>query len=372
MTIKLQLPAMLLTCVLLGCDARSLDSLMLPTVDPADQLALFVPDASPTPVQSAGDPVFLDEPIFNEIPGKSGHHAPTITVFPDGELLASWFSFAGPHELDGSAIYMSRKLPGEPWQTPWLHTDHPEGDGNPVLYSEGDHVWFFQAVVPFGWSTANILVQQSDDRGHTWSAAKTLSAWPGSNTRFPPIRLPCGMLLLPAYDDLLSRSLFFISSDGDTWSELSSITTEPACIQPSIVQLDSGQILAVMRNKAAGWLWFSVSDDSGRSWQAPTDSGFPNPASPTALLRLQSGDLAMIFNDSNTTRSPLSISLSADKGRTWPATKVLLSGDDDYAYPAAVQAPDGLIHIVYSVSKQQIRHIVINEVWICSPQTPSE
>jgi predicted neuraminidase len=327
---------------------------------------------------AGAEPVRRNTPIFMTIPGKVGSHAPTITAFGDGELLAAWYSYEEGGELNGAAIYMARRLAGaSEWTEPRLHVDRPEADGNPVLYGEGGAVWMFQAVVPgTGWRTAHIEVQRSSDRGVTWSPPEPIAGPLGANVRYPPVRIAIkqspsgseghptsGDLLLPAYDDLLGRCLFYVSSDGVQWQQRSTLATPLPyrVLQPSIALLEDGRLLAVMRNSERGWLWASYSDDDGRTWTTPADSGFANPASPAALLRLASGNLALVFNDSNEVRRPLSIALSGDDGLTWQAAHVLVDGPGEYAYPSAVQTPDGVIHIVYSHDREYIGHIEVNE-----------
>ena len=333
----------------------------------ADGLSFNV-GGTPTPIVTSAAAVFRSEPVFESIPGKSGSHAPAITAFADGELLAAWYSYTGPNELDGAAIYVARRpAGGESWTVPELLITRREAVGNPVLYSEGDAVWLFHAVVPgTGWSTAHIELQQSSDRGRMWSAARVLDARLGSNVRFPPVRMNDGTLLLPAYDDLIPRSLFYTSADGGDWTLRSVLAADAgyANIQPSVVALADGRLLSVMRNTGHGWLWVAASDDAGRTWTTLADGGFPNPASPAVLLRLTNGHLALVYNDSNTDRHPLSITASADDGATWYPARILVDGDGAYAYPAMIQTPDGLIHIVYSHDRQRIQHITLNEAWI--------
>ncbi|MEW6199682.1 MAG: sialidase family protein [Planctomycetota bacterium] len=324
---------------------------------------------TPTPLVTAGEPVLLSEFIFNGIPGRAGNHAPTVAALPDGELLAAWYSYVGPGELDGADVCLSRKPAGAVhWTTPTLLIDRPEAVGNPVLYAEGEQLWLFHAVVPgTGWSSAHVEVQRSDDGGQTWSSPRTLPGPLGTNVRFPPARLSNGTLLLPAYSDLLPRSLFFATTDDDYWTLRSELATRPphANLQPSLAVLNDGRLLAVMRNGGGGWLWASLSTNGGRSWATPADSGFPNPNSPAALLRLASGNLILIFNDSATLRRPLSAAVSADGGVTWHPPRVLVDGDDgEHAYPSAVQAPDGWIHVVYSHDRQRIGHVTFNGAWL--------
>lgn len=320
----------------------------------------------------SGEPIFRVGSVFDEIPGRVGHHAASIIAFPDGALLAAWYSYTGPGELDGSAIYMARRAKGRGnWEAPRLHIDRVVSDGNPVLYGEGDSVWLFQAVVPFGWSTSRIEMQRSSDRGRTWTSPESIPGPIGSNVRYPPLRLMDGSLLLPAYDDLLQRALFFSSQNGRQWALASVVVggLSERPIQPSMVQLDDCRLLSVMRNSGGDWLWVAGSGDGGQSWSRPRDSGFPNPGSPAALLKLASGKLILVYNASRTERSPLCVAVSADDGRTWPHRRVLVEGEERYSYPSATQSSDGLVHIVYSLARRSIQHVTINEAWIVESQT---
>ena len=322
------------------------------------------------PFEPAADPVFIDEPIFDYVPDKVGSHAASITTFPDGELLAAWYSYDGPEELNGSAIYMARRPAGsERWGRPRLHIDRAAGDGNPVLYSEADNVWLFQAVVPFGWSTSHIEMQTSDDRGRTWSEPRAIAGPLGANTRYPPVRMADGRLLLPAYDNLILRSLFYTSTDGRDWTLDSIVFTGPPHqhLQPSVAKMKSGRLLAVMRDAGQTWMWVTVSDDNARSWTLPADSGFPNSGSPSALLRLASDNLLLVYNASRVARRPLSVALSPDGGETWTPGRVIADGESSYSYPSVAQTPDGLIHVVFSEARRRIRHVTLNEEWIVSP-----
>jgi len=81
-------------------------------------------------------------------------------------------------------------------------------------------------------------------------------------------------------------------------------------------------------------------------------------------LTLHSGNLVLVFNDDNARRAPLSIALSPDEGLTWTTPRVLADGTGQYAYPAAVQTPDDLVHVVYSHDRAYIAHVTVNEAWI--------
>jgi predicted neuraminidase len=184
--------------------------------------------------------------------------------------------------------------------------------------------------------------------------------------RFPPIRTGDGVLLLPAYSDLVQQSHFYASEEGETWSLRGSLPLNLLAtnLQPSVASLWDGTLLAVARNGAGGWLWVTRSWDGGWTWERPVDGGFRNPGSPAALVKLGSGHLILVFNDSDGARRPLSIAVSADAGRTWRGARVLVDGAGTYSYPGVVEGVDGMIHVVYSHSRRWIGYVAVNEAWV--------
>lgn len=322
--------------------------------------------AAGTPLSTQETPIFTARSIFTELPDYVGSHAGTLAALPSGELLAAWYSYRGPHELDGSAILMASFDPNsDTWSTPWLHIDRPEGDGNPVLYAEGSDLWLFRAVVPFRWSTSRIDFQRSTDGGLTWDTPRTLTNRLGSNVKYPPLRLADGTLLLPAYDDLVQQSLFYASSDGEAWRLRSELFTSPPVqnSQPAIVQIAGGRLIATMRNSGS-WLWTAASDDNGASWTSPQTAGFDHPGSAVHLIQLASGHLLLVFNEDQNSRRKLTVALSGDDGVTWPHRRIIADGDARLSYPFAAQAPDGRVHILYTFDRQRIEHVTLNEAWI--------
>jgi predicted neuraminidase len=316
---------------------------------------------------ASSQPHYSLSPLFDSLDGKTGSHAPTIASFDDGELIAAWYAYDGPHELDGAAIYASRRPAGAAhWSEPRSFAS-PTRSGNPVLYAEGDDVWMFHAVVPgTGWSTSYVVYRRSADRGHTWSPRRRIDGPLGCNVRFPPLRTADATLLLPAYDDLLQRALFFAWREGDGWELISSVARPypDRAIQPSVARLSDGTLLAVLRSTGRPRLWVTGSDDGGRHWSALRDGGLPNPGAPALLLGLQSGALLMVFNDSESRRRPLSAALSYDDGRSWTPPRVLVDGQGAYAYPASVQTRDGVIHLLFSDDRVLISHIELNQAWL--------
>ena len=60
------------------------------------------------------------------------------------------------------------------------------------------------------------------------------------------------------------------------------------------------------------------STDGGWTWSEGRDSAFPNPNAAVDFLKLASGNLLLVFNDSMTSRTPLVAALSTDGDRDVP------------------------------------------------------
>lgn len=351
--------------VMAGCGLDLFDS----SVDTSLDFAFNLPQP-PTAAETAGEPVFMREVIVaNELP-EGGVHGPSIAALPDGTLMAAWYAYDGPSELTGARIMRTtRPVGSDTWPSPTVHVDTTWADANPVLFQAHDAIWLLHSVVVgSGWALSHIEIQQSCDAGVTWSSPATISSPRIAVCKYQPVRLADGSYLLPAYDDLLRRALFYASADGVTWQLRSRLWTglREQTTQPAIACTSSGRVLAVMRNNGGASLWVTASDDGGRTWASPRDSGFPNPGSPSVIKQLASGNLLLVFNNSPLLRRPLSVALSADDGVTWLPPKAVADGPGEYAYPAVTQTPDGLLHIAYSHSREQVDHITLNEAWILS------
>jgi hypothetical protein len=67
-------------------------------------------------------------------------------------------------------------------------------------------------------------------------------------------------------------------------------------------------------------------------------------------------------------RSPLTAAISSDNDKTYPHKRNLIVGNDDFAYPYAIQTRDGKIHVVFtSHERTQVNHAVFDESAIAGP-----
>jgi predicted neuraminidase len=244
-------------------------------------------------------------------------------------------------------------------------------------------VWLFY-VVRYGttWSTSRIQAKISRDDAKTWSDSFVVSDVEGMMVRNKPVVLANGDYLLPVYQekgedtesvgaDSTSR---FLRLDGKTrnWVEQGMIRSTNGNIQPAVVETAPGHLIAYCRRGGGygptkdGYAVRAESHDGGRTWTEGSPSAFRNPNSALELLKLGSGNLLMLFNDSTHQRTPLVAALSEDPDKTWRYRRTI-GGDprDSYAYPFADQSGDGRIHLVYtSENRTAIYHAVFDEAWV--------
>lgn len=319
--------------------------------------------------------------IGREHPGGIYKHPAAITQLANGDLYLAYYCGSGEYSAD-TAVYGTRlRRGGRDWSRPAPIADTPfRSEGNPVVWQAPDgRVWLFY-VVRYGatWSTSLIQAKISTDGARSWSDPMLVTDVQGMMVRGRPLALPGGDILLPAYHETGndtesvgpdSTSLFFrFESATKKWTRTEGVRSRIGNIQPAVAALPDGRLVAYCRRggdysgRPDGRIVRTESRDGGRTWSPGTDSAFPNPNAAVEFLGLRSGGLLLIYNDSVRDRAPLSAALSLDGDRSYPHRRELVSGPGDYAYPYAIQAEDGRIHLVFtSDSRTAIYHAVFTE-----------
>ena len=328
----------------------------------------------------AADDIAFERVIGTEFPGKYKHPA-SIEELASGDLYIAYYGGDGEY-ADVTAVYGMRKIKGEKnWSQPKIICDTPfHSDGNAVVWQALDGVVWLFYVVRFGdtWSTSRIKAKLSRDDGHTWSDSFMVTLEEGMMVRSRPVLLADGDYLLPVYHETGhdteivgpdSTSLFLrFNPRTKKWSETSRIHSPKGNIQPSAARVTDDYLVAYCRRGGGygpgteAFIIRSESRDGGRTWSEGLDTQFPNPNAAVDFLRLASGHLLLVYNNSGNDRTPLSAALSTDGDKSYPHRRDIAIGDHDYAYPFAIQAKDGKIHLVYTSDKRSvINHAVFEE-----------
>jgi predicted neuraminidase len=341
--------------------------------------------ASAVPV--AANDLVIERVLGPEVPHKYKHPA-AITELDNGDLLVAYHGGSGEYQED-TAVWATRLKAGETkWSAPQVIADTPfHGDGNPVIWQGPQgRVWLFY-VVRYGktWSDSRIHCKVSQDSAQTWSDAFVLAFEPGMMVRNRPIVLASGDYLLPIYHETGndpehvaadSTSLFLRYSPKTLeWTRTPAIRSRIGNIQPGVVELAPGHLICYCRRgggydgRPDGYMVYSESRDGGKTWTPGKDAPFPNPNAAIDFLKLQSGNLLLIYNNSMKARTPLTAALSTDGGKTFPYRRNLMEGPGDFAYPYAVQTRDGQLHLIFTSQRRTvINRATFTERWLLDAQ----
>ncbi|CAN5457399.1 exo-alpha-sialidase [soil metagenome] len=323
----------------------------------------------------------VTERIFGaELPGPYKHPA-AITELANGDLLLAYYGGSGEYSAD-SQDYLARLPKGSTkWTAPVPVRPRPkEPEGNPALWQAPDGVvWLFTVVRPGEtWSSSRIVARTSTDNGQTWTEPTYLTKEAGTMVRGKPILLSDGDYLLPIYCETgndpervgADTRSFFLRYNPATkkWTESSRISSRLGNLQPAVAELNKNDLIAFCRRgggyepRKDGFIVRSESHDGGKNWSEGVDTEFPNPNAAVDVVGLRNGHLILVFNDSHDHRTPLTVALSTDGGKTFKHRRKIAEGNKDFAYPYAIQTKDDKIHVIYTTDRRgTILHSVFDE-----------
>ena len=384
-------------------------------------------------------PFFQSELVF---PLEHWHnHASMLVESSNGDLLVDWFHGSGERTADDVVIRGARlKKNSRSWSEPFVLADTPGyPDTNATMFIDPkQRLWLlWPTILANEWHTALMKYKISSDYQRDgpprWDVSDVLHVTPGDEfktitdreldrltrgvtlderrreyvdklrrdagdkltrrlgwmTRAHPYVLDGTRLIVPLYSDGFSFSLMAISDDrGATW-KTSTPLVGPGNIQPSLARKKDGTLVVYMRDNGPPpkRLMISRSTDRGDTWSHVEDTDRPNPGSGAEVMVLRNGDWALIYNDLESGRYSLAVSISDDEGQTWKWTRHLerdaATSDPrqrgEYHYPSIIQAADGTLHATYSyfvppasvtpddqqrLPRKTIKHAHFNEAWI--------
>jgi predicted neuraminidase len=338
------------------------------------------------------DEVYL--PIFYP-----SSHAANLLELRNGDVLCVWFSGTWEGSSEVGIVISRRRKGSRNWEQTRLIDRRPgESFQNPVLFQEPDgtlDLYHSTQGADVGEANAHVLHLQSKDNGETWSEPALLFAKAGAFSRHPPLILEDGKWMLPltyvtSKDIGVGSETNFAATElsqdkGLTWTECVMAASEGK-IQPTVVALGHGRLLAFLRSRASDFIYSSSSGD-GCVWSPAKPTVLPNNNASVQAFRLRDGHLVIAFDNSSVDRAkgtqglrkPLSVALSEDEGKTWAYVRDLevgragygiaeqspkSPGREEYSYPSIMQTRDGTIHVAYTYRRQTIKVVSFPEDWI--------
>ena len=367
-------------------------------------------------------------------------HAANLLTLPDGRLGCVWFGGTQEGVPDISIWFSTLEPGSSQWSpAQQLSDDSTRSEQNPILFTApGDSLWLLYTAQKAGnQDTAEVRRRTSTDSGRTWGPVETL--FPANETggvfvRQLPVLLPSGRLIIPIFRCITTPgekwvgnsddSAVMISDDGGaTWSE-KVLPGSLGCVHMNIQPVADGSLLALFRSRWADSIYESRSTDDGTTWSEPVPTELPNNNSSIQFTALADGRLALVYNHSRadasterrlslydeidddglaaeqgqltepdpsvsagtddgerrafwgTPRSPMTLAISEDSGRSWPVRRNLDVGDGyclsnnsrdglnrEYSYPSIHQGPDGALNIAYTYFRQAIKYVRVDPQW---------
>jgi sialidase-1 len=321
------------------------------------------------------------------VAGENGYHTyriPALAVTTNGTVLAFCEGRKNSRSDTGDIDMLVKRSTdgGRTWsrqQVIWSDAENTCGNPAPVVDQSTGTIWLLMTwnagkdqehQIDAGGSTntRRAYVTSSSDDGVTWTSPKEITAdvkkpdW-GWYATGPVNGIQLtrgnhkGRLVIPANHSLkrdgkqVTRSHIIYSDDhGATW-KLGGIEDEKTN-ESTIVELANGDLLHNMRayhgkNRRA----IARSNDGGMTWSPVTlDDALIEPVCQGSILRVtwpeaEQKSRIMFSNPAGTKRVNMTVRVSYDEGRTWPASRTLHSGPSAYSCLAVL--PDNTVACLY-------------------------
>lgn len=137
---------------------------------------------------------------------------------------------------------------------------------------------------------------------------------------------------------------YYSDDNGYTWTSGNIVpdTTDIITQEPGLIELKDGRVMMYIRAND-GYQKISYSSDQGENWSHIVNSNIHSPLSPATIEKIPaSGDWLMVWNNNDGSnpviknkRTPLTIAVSTDEGKSWEFIKNLSDDPDGwYCYTA--------------------------------------
>ncbi len=327
--------------------------------------------------------------------GADQHQGPGFIQFPDGTVRMVWSAFDFDEcSPNGVVLYSDSKDRGITWSDPQVYlADFTAGTilGLPMLLLHDNRTAL--AVIcrtthtievdekrrvatkgsDYFEARTRVFIRRSTDGGRTFDHGKEIpyqqfvgdKSLPGGGMYYGDVsltQLTSGRILIagdfidPALSDLSKKvqhctGVCLLSDDGGhSWRRSQEITvdTPRGVMELQIVETEPDHLFCLFRTKG-GYLYQTTSGDGGETWSKSLPSPLPSPESMPRMIKLQSGNLLVVWNNVSSTtqlpRHPLSAVISRDGGRSWGKPKVIAdeTGSNQLSNHGIIQLDDGRI-----------------------------
>lgn len=312
-------------------------------------------------------------------------HASTICE-SNGKLLVSCYGGEREGSKDSVILGTISDRNKKQWEEPkvWINVKN-RAPANPRLFlgPNPKEIWLLAGVNYGKWCSGDtyLFFKRSTDYGKTWTDLELLTERKGLLGRINPYRNG-DTWVIPLENEKNWSPVFMVSENNMRSWELVSpekMRQETHLIQPSLVEVKKGKLLAYLRSQE-GHIYKTESSNYGKEWSKPSPTSLPNNNSGIDMVKLKSGKLLLAYNPTTGSknseklsdkwpeemptkfdkwgpRTPLRLSVSLDKGNSWTLHYDIEKGEGEYSYPTLTQTEDGKIHLVYTYNREAIKYV---------------
>jgi len=281
-------------------------------------------------------------------PGNPRNSEGDFLTLDDGRILFVYSHFTGSSASDFAHGYLASRYSADGGNT-WSGEDKvevgPEGKLNVMsvsLLRLQDHRIALFYLRKNSREDCIPMMRLSSDEAHTWGPATPCVTGEGyyvlNNSRV--IQLAGGRILVPVAqhyakgDRQRSASgklyCYYSDDDGATWHTGGEVPNPGHVFtqEPGVVALGKGKVLMYIRTDR-GVQYYALSEDKGQHWGGIFPGTLPSPVSPASIRTIPAtGDLLAVWNDNDGSepdirgkRTPLTLAVSADGGKSWQHVK---------------------------------------------------
>ncbi len=296
----------------------------------------------------------------------------------DGRILFIYTHFTGG-AADHSSAYLAGRYSADGGKT-WTQEDQTiiENDGRQNIMSvsllrlQSGKIALFYARKN---SLHDLLpvMRISEDEGASWS--KPVEIIPAKDTGYyvlnndRVIQMKNGRIVIPLglhrnqpgsgrFNPNAEFLCYYSDDKGKTWQRGEKVAVEkqpgkkqPYMQEPGVVELQDGRLMGFCRTNG-GSQYIAYSKDGGKSFSELKPSNIIAPVSPASIERIPStNDLFMVWNNHKGInpklrgkRTPLSIAVSKDEGKTWQHIQNIETNPNGwYCFTAVEFTRDGVL-----------------------------
>jgi len=165
---------------------------------------------------------------------------------------------------------------------------------------------------------------------------------------------------------------YYSDDNGQTWQTDSQVpnNTDIVTQEPGLIELKDGGVMMFIR-ASGGFQQLSYSSDRGQTWSHIETSNIPSPLSPATIERIpETGDWLLVWNNNDGSnpetkgmRTPMTVAVSKDEGKTWEKIKDIHSDTDGWYCYAAVHFvnKENILLSYCAGSQSQKTHLAVAE-----------